>query len=65
VTFTLIPEHYLAAGERCEYLDTDRGCHWCCGSCNYNRHQCPGCGDELTHRDTEYGTGKVHEGCCE
>jgi hypothetical protein len=33
----------------CEYLKTDQGCYYCCEACNYDRHICHFCGDNLTH----------------
>lgn len=27
------------------------GCMWCCPRCNYDRHICHGCGDNIGHSD--------------
>ena len=42
------------------------GCYECCSQCNYDNHQCPGCGTSLTHDGREAfttGGGKFHFGC--
>lgn len=39
-----------------------------CDLCNYARHQCFGCGEELNHDQTEgceYGPERKHPDCCE
>jgi hypothetical protein len=46
----------------CEYLKTDRGCFWCCPTCDIDRHTCPGCGDPLTHLDNNMDK-TPHTGC--
>jgi hypothetical protein len=56
--FELISEH----SRPCERTKTDAGCYWCCGACNYNRHTCPGCGDDLTHLGNNHD-GTPHEDC--
>lgn len=38
-------------------------CYHCCQTCNYNRHQCPGCGDDLLHDGRDYRTRKAHGDC--
>lgn len=35
------------------------GCFHCCGSCNYDTHRCPACGQDLRHDMREYG-GRRH-----
>lgn len=30
----------------------DDGCEWCCATCNFDRHYCPGCGTVSDHRNT-------------
>jgi hypothetical protein len=54
-----IPKHKF--NKDCEFLKKD-GCYWCCERCNYDKHQCPGCGDELKHNGLEL-SGKEHKGC--
>ena len=42
--------------------------HEDCDYCNYARHICGGCGEELNHDWTEqaqYGPERIHEGCCD
>jgi len=33
---------------QCGHLTTD-GCYHCCDRCNYDSHQCHGCGEPLSH----------------
>lgn len=60
-----IPEHYqpdpLIAV--CPYLVAGF-CYWCCQTCNTDRHQCSGCGDDLDHNGRE-SNGQEHRGCTE
>lgn len=37
-------------GEICQHEPND-GCMWCCETCNYDRHICPGCGTIIDHND--------------
>jgi hypothetical protein len=39
-----------------------------CDACNYGRHNCHGCGDDLNHDGTEfcaYGPERMHGNCLE
>ena len=37
--------------DKCEHASDD-GCMWCCETCNYDRHYCPGCGTVADHKNT-------------
>lgn len=58
MAFVSIPKHDR---KDCELLKTDSGCYQCCDRCNYDRHTCPGCGDNLTHLNNDSKTGKLHD----
>lgn len=37
-----------------------------CERCNYDRHECPGCGESLSHNGLEHAAGdvwRIHTGC--
>lgn len=47
MSYTPIPKHPY--DRDCPRLATPEGCYYCCERCNYDRHLCPGCGDNLPH----------------
>lgn len=61
---TELPGHYTP-----EDHVTNYGASWRdCDQCNYIRHQCGGCGEELNHdgtEGTEYGPERLHPNCWE
>lgn len=36
---------------KCKHAPDD-GCEWCCQTCNYDRHRCPGCGTVTDHKNS-------------
>lgn len=59
MTIQAIPPHPYSPD--CEYL-RDGHCYRCCDRCNYDRHQCAGCGEDLDHNGLDSFDQK-HEGC--
>lgn len=41
-------ESWCTVRAGCEHPENE-GCHKCCGSCNFDVHRCPGCGEHLPH----------------
>jgi hypothetical protein len=54
-----LPGVYTSEDRRANYGASYEDCDYC----NYGRHQCPGCGEELNHDGTEgtqYGPERLH-----
>lgn len=49
----VVPKHE-ARWEKCPWLKYEASCYQCCSECNYDRHTCHFCGDELRHDNSRY-----------
>lgn len=55
MAFTPIPEHDFDTN--CEHLKAGN-CYRCCDRCNYDRHTCHFCGEELDHNGNAWEKGE-------
>lgn len=53
---TIISAH--DRGVKCAYLEEGR-CWFCCTNCNYDTHDCPGCGEPTDHNGKQ-SDGVIH-----